>query len=51
MTIVFDGVAPSLEPVGRKILSEGRVWSQSGLLKGDLEPFFVVFSTWVRHEE
>lgn len=48
--IVFNGAAPSLARLTRRIDSEGRAWRQAGLLKGDLDGFFTGLATWVVHE-
>lgn len=42
--IVFDGVTPSTMTVIERINTEGRVWREAGLLKGDLEGFFAGLS-------
>ena len=48
--IVFDGVTPSTTTVIERINTEGRVWRDAGLLKGDHEGFFVCLSRWVTRE-
>ena len=40
--IVFDGASPSTNHVIERINTEGKIWRQAGLLKGDPDGFFAV---------
>lgn len=48
--VVFDGVPPSLEVVALKIVNEGQVWHQAGLIKGSLEHSFITLARWATSE-
>ena len=49
--IVFDGARPSCEALLGRIVLEGLVWLSTGLLKGDVAPFFSRLALWDRREE
>ena len=44
--VVFDGVAPSTLTVLKSIGSKARAWKQAGLLRGEVEAFFVGLALW-----
>ena len=48
--IVFNGATVSLQQILHRIASEGRVWRQAGLLRGELDAFFVEELEWARRE-
>lgn len=48
--IVFDEATASLQQVLHRIASEGKVWRQAGLLRGELDTFFVEALEWARRE-
>ena len=48
--IVFDGATPSIQHVISRMITEGQVWRQAGILKEEVDPFFGALTRWVQSE-
>ena len=49
--VVFDGASPSTGSLMQKIEAEGRIWSMTGLMKGNMDFVFAGLARWISGEE
>lgn len=48
--MVFEGMRPATQHVLRRVASECVTWKHAGILRGDLEAFYVAMGVWADSE-